>query len=195
MKKYNIKYFNRREEILRRHTIAKNPNRKRSRLDLAGLDVYLCLHAKQAKMRTTPVLRNSSTLRCGCKARFTIQFSHGYEHTPDNELNVDTHGNKNVKITWFWKHECHEINSREQYSSEPLSTDARNLLKCAVLYHGVIWIQIQRLQTELVWSFCFMSVKQNEMFSRNSRIIHLDSTHKTCHGLEQTRMLIYLPLS
>ncbi|QBM89233.1 hypothetical protein METSCH_D02970 [Metschnikowia aff. pulcherrima] len=265
MKKYDIDYFYRREEILKKHTVPENPNRKRLRLSLAGLDVYLCLHAKQAKLRTTPVLRRSSTQRCGCKARFTIQFSHGYEHTPENKLDVDKHGDKKVKVTWFWKHEGHDINDPEQYCGESLSTNARNLLRFAVLYHGVTWNQIQRLQTELltsdhvelcellkitkrnvdyiikeslsqstkcipiaagfgclahdiqssggfaeyttmfksldgshpskelknaggkkVWSFCFMSVWQKEMFSRNSRIIHLDSTHKTCYGLEKS---------
>ncbi|KAM9903929.1 hypothetical protein OXX79_003050 [Metschnikowia pulcherrima] len=35
-----------------------------------------------------------------------------------------------------------------------------------------------------VWSFCFMSAWQKDLFSRNARIIHLDSTHKTCYGLE-----------
>lgn len=261
MERFEIEYFYQRSEILR----AKPPiSDLEPQESLAGVDIYMCSCARQLRESKRQGLRNNPSRKCGCPARLTIQFPHGYDHTPDNRLNVREHGEKRVNLSWFWKHN-HNFNDLKVFFKAPLSTEAKNLLKLAVLQHGYTWNQIRRMQTEIlksddtlkacelikikaehvryiskqsrnnpfkgiaivdsfqilatairssqgfaeyttrfksldlsndledfrssknrkVWSFCFMSAWQKDLFSRNSRIIHLDSTHKTCFGLQK----------
>ncbi|QBM89448.1 hypothetical protein METSCH_D05200 [Metschnikowia aff. pulcherrima] len=148
MKKYEIRLFYRREEMLKQRKIIPSPNRKRIRLSLAGLDIYLCGSAREKIAKDAPVLRKRTSRACGCKTRFTIQFPHGYKHALNNEINVGDHGNESVKVTWAWKHN-HDFNDPNLFAELPLSGEARSLLRSAVLDFGVTWFQIHQMQTKL----------------------------------------------
>ncbi|KAM9915069.1 hypothetical protein OXX69_000036 [Metschnikowia pulcherrima] len=148
MKKYEIRLFYRREEMLKQRKIIPSPNRKRIRLSSAGSDIYLCESAKEKIAKDAPVFRKRTSRARGCKTRFTIQFPHGYKHAPNNEINVGDHGNESVKVTWAWKHN-HDFNDPNLFAELPLSGEARSLLRSAVSDFGVTWFQIHQMQTKL----------------------------------------------
>ncbi|KAM9900390.1 hypothetical protein OXX79_005167 [Metschnikowia pulcherrima] len=175
MKKYEIRLFYRRGEILKQGKIIPSPNRKRIRLSSAGSDIYLCESAKEKIAKDAPVFRKRTSRACGCKTRFTIQFPHGYKHASNNEINVGDHGNESVKVTWAWKHN-HDFNDPNLFAELPLSGEARSLLRSAVSDYGVTWFQIHQMQTKLRESDHMGPCELLKIKDRNVRYIMRESS-------------------
>ena len=66
MKDFAIEYFYRRRGVSKSRPKVANP--KRIRVSLAGLDMYECRCAGKSGDKTTPALRQSFSIACGCCA-------------------------------------------------------------------------------------------------------------------------------
>ena len=143
MKDFAIEYFYLRIGVLKSRPKVANP--KRIRVSRAGLDMYECRCAGKSSKKTTPALRQSFSIACGCRATFRINFLAGYYHAENKELHLAVHADKRVIVAWSWKHQ-HDFDDQEFFRKLSLSKIAKEALKEAVLKHGLTGSQIRHMQ-------------------------------------------------
>lgn len=177
MKKHEVDHFYRREKILQKDETSALAN-------LAGLDIYVCNLGGENKVQAIKKGTKRQSVSGQCIARFVIAFSTGYKHLPLDELNVKEFGDLVVEVNWIPKHK-HPLNNLEQVPKTPLSKEAKDLLKLAVLDYGFTWPRIQAKQMEELQKQDANVVKSWELFKINAQ--HFRAQHTKQQNEERVR--------
>lgn len=153
---------------------AKTPLSKEAKemLNIAVVDFGLTWYQVQAKQTEEMTNYDYDDLVVKSWELFKIKSEHiRYQQSKQGTSQGVKHASM-INSLIIWSDFIRKNEGFAQYTSKFQSLDEHGILE-----------NFKSSRNKDVWSFCFMSKWQRKLLIENSKIFHLDATHKTCHGL------------